>query len=174
MREPSNLPPGVSDADIERQANGDRPRLEYSRRFYVASSWRNTERLNQVVQGLRSQSHEVYDFREANAVFNWSQINEKWDRANPILNAKEIQMALVSDFAIGAFANDLQGLEECDHLVLIMPCGRSAHLELGWFIGQGKQVSLILADNEKPDLMHLLVGIGNIYSTINDFLAAFA
>lgn len=48
-------------------------------RIYVASSWRCTEQ-PAVVQALRDQGHEVYDFRNppGKSGFGWSEIDPDW------------------------------------------------------------------------------------------------
>ena len=38
------------------------------------------------------------------------------------------------------FKNDLEAIRSCDACVLVLPCGRSAHTEAGWFAGAGKPV----------------------------------
>ena len=43
-----------------------------------------------------------------------------------------------------------------DAFVLVMPCGRSAHLELGWAAGAGKPTAILLSDGE-PELMYKMV-----------------
>jgi hypothetical protein len=43
-------------------------------------------------------------------------------------------------------------LRWCDTCVLVLPSGRSAHLEAGWAAGAGKTTIGLLADGE-PDLM---------------------
>ena len=40
--------------------------------------------------------------------------------------------------------------------VLLLPCGRSAHLELGWMAGAGKRTIILTRDGEEPELMALL------------------
>jgi len=37
------------------------------------------------------------------------------------------------------FHNDIKAMEACDACVLVLPCGRSAHTEAGWFAGRGKK-----------------------------------
>lgn len=49
-------------------------------------------------------------------------------------------------------------LLECDACVLVMPCGRSAHLELGWAAGAGKDTAILLFDGE-PELMYQMVDL---------------
>jgi hypothetical protein len=46
-------------------------------------------------------------------------------------------------------------MEWADIAVLVLPCGRSAHLEAGWFVGAGKQLVILLAPGE-PELMYKL------------------
>jgi hypothetical protein len=54
------------------------------------------------------------------------------------------------------FEFDSFHLRRCDAAVLVMPAGKSGHIELGWVLGSGKP-GFILFDKEpkKYDLMHL-------------------
>lgn len=124
-------------------------------RIYVATSWKN-DLYPSVVLELRSHGHLVYDFRDANRAFNWSQIDPAWDQSNPVLSAEDLQRARSSREANVAYAHDKGALDWCDAGVVVMPCGRSAHLEAGYLIGQGKPVFILLANGERPDLMHKL------------------
>lgn len=47
----------------------------------------------------------------------------------------------------------MDGMEWADVCVLVLPCGRSAHLEAGWFAGKGKPVFVLTQDGEEPELM---------------------
>ena len=49
----------------------------------------------------------------------------------------------------------MRGMEWADTCVLVLPCGRSAHLEAGWFKGRGKRLIVLLEDME-PELMALM------------------
>lgn len=142
-------------------------------KLYVASSWRNP-RLDDLFRVLRADGHECYDFRATNRSFNWAQINAAWDPANPVLTAREHQGALRSAVALEAFDNDQGGLSWADAGVLVLPCGRSAHLEAGWLLGKGKTVFILLADGERPDLMNLLAGPAQICADIGDLVARMA
>lgn len=144
-----------------------------ARRIYMASSWRNA-RLDAVATALRQAGHEVYDFRTANppANFNWAMVSPGADWANPVLSAKEQQEALRHPIAQTAFGNDRDGLQWADTGVLVLPCGKSAHLEAGYLLAQGKTVHVLLADDERPELMHLVAGPGNIHATLEEVVAA--
>ena len=44
----------------------------------------------------------------------------------------------------------------CDTCVLVLPCGRSAHTEAGWFAGKGKRVLVYIPVKQEPELMYKL------------------
>ncbi|WP_276199019.1 hypothetical protein [Chelatococcus sp. XZ-Ab1] len=124
-------------------------------RIYAASSWRNPYQ-PMVVEHLRMHGHEVYDFRNPpNGVpgFAWSEIDPDWQAWSA-----ELYRHLLTTHPIAArgFLNDLRGMQWADTCLLILPCGRSAHLEAGWFCGQGKRCIILTQDGEEPELMALL------------------
>lgn len=57
--------------------------------------------------------------------------------------------ALAGDAAQNVYWFDLTHLRLATHVVLVLPAGKSGHLELGWALGQGKK-GYILMDGE-PD-----------------------
>lgn len=59
--------------------------------------------------------------------------------------------------AIEGFDADFAAMEKADTFVLVLPCGRSAHLELGWAVGQGKRTAILLDDPVTPELMYRMV-----------------
>lgn len=126
------------------------------RRIYVASSWRNADQ-PAVVGRLRAQGHEVYDFRNpepGNTGFAWRELDEDWLNWSP-----ERYAAIVTEHPVAraGFALDHAALNWCDTCVLVLPCGRSAHLEAGYAAGQGKRVlALLHPDKFEPELMYLL------------------
>lgn len=127
-------------------------------KIYVATSWRN-EAQPGVVRLLRGEGYEVYDFRNpapGNKGFHWSDIDPDWKNWNPCKFAN----ALSHEVAVKGFDYDMRALQEADVVVLVMPCGRSAHLELGYAIGAGKPSAILLSDGE-PELMYKMVeGVG--------------
>jgi nucleoside 2-deoxyribosyltransferase len=49
---------------------------------------------------------------------------------------------------------DLKHLNECSIAVLLLPAGKSGHLELGYVIGQGKPGYILLDTPERWDVMY--------------------
>jgi len=122
-------------------------------KIYVASSWRNNQQ-PMVVKVLREAGHEVYDFRRpcpGELGFQWLDVDPKWKSWNPL----EFANALNHPIAQKAFTTDMTALMECDVCVLVLPCGRSAHLEAGWAVGNGKHL-FILLDQSEPELMYAM------------------
>lgn len=119
--------------------------------IYVASSWRNLAQPG-VVTMLRASGHEVYDFRHpphGRGGFAWSDIDPKWKE----WTATQYRDALKSAVAEDGYRSDMDGMEWADVCVLVLPSGRSAHLEAGWFAGKGKRVYVLTQDGEEPELM---------------------
>lgn len=129
------------------------------RRIYVASSWRN-EYQPRVVVGLRSQGHEVYDFRNpapGNDGFRWSDIDANWKSWTP----EQFKQALKHPIAQGGFKLDKDAMEWCDSCVLVLPSGMSAHLEAGWCAGSKRPTCVFAPELREPELMYnLFDGVG--------------
>lgn len=120
-------------------------------KIYVASSWRN-QRQPDVIRALRNEGHDVYDFKNpepGNKGFHWSEIDPEWKRWSP----EQFRRALAHPIAVAARALDVGALNWADVCVLLMPCGRSAHLELGYCLGAGKCGCILLSDGE-PEQMY--------------------
>lgn len=140
-------------------------------RIYAASSWRNPHQPG-VVRALRAAGHQVYDFRAPffrARGFSWSQIDRDWQS----WSAEDHRAALLTDpRASHAYLSDLRAMEWADTCVLVQPCGRSAHLEAGWFCGRGKRCVILLVDGCEPELMNLLAT--DLVCSIDELLAVLA
>lgn len=125
-------------------------------RIYLASSWRNGLQ-PQVLEELRAAGHSVYDFRNpapGNTGFGWKGIDEQWLGWTP----EEFRAALDHPLAREGFRLDMDALRTCDACVLLLPCGRSAHLELGWAAGAGKITAALMLGPTEPELMYAMLG----------------
>lgn len=121
-------------------------------RIYVASSWRNAYQ-QEVVKVLRECGHQVYDFRNpepGNTGFHWSEIDPEWKAWDPQL----FRQALRNPIAADGFDRDMRALTDCEVCVLVLPCGRSAHLEAGIAAGSGKSVIIFIPEPSEPELMY--------------------
>lgn len=123
---------------------------------YVASSWRNPYQQS-VCATLKAAGIEHYDFRnpEGQTGFAWSEIDPNWQS----WTADQYIEALFHPLAIAGFKSDMDALKRATHVLLVLPCGRSAHLELGWAAGAGKQTAIWTHDGEEPELMARMVDL---------------
>ncbi len=124
-------------------------------KIYVASSWRNL-RQPTVVTVLRKEGHHVYDFRNPGPGqhgFSWSEIDPNWKRWTPA----EFREALQHPAAKRGFGFDMRALASAEATVLVLPCGRSAHIELGYAVGAGQR-TFVLCDStlDEAELMYLM------------------
>ena len=126
--------------------------------IYVASSWRN-EHQPGVVAGLRDAGLSVYDFRNpaaGNRGFHWSEIDPNWKD----WSTAEYRHALRHPLAEQGYGFDMSALLQCRVCVLVLPCGRSAHLEAGFAAGAGKAVAIYQPESVEPELMNKMCRLG--------------
>lgn len=118
------------------------------KKIYVASSWRNSKQ-TAIVETIQGMGFNVYDFKNPKTAFRWSDIDPDWETWTPT----QMRKALDHPLAVKAYVGDFQALDNCDALVLVLPCGRSAHAEAGYVAGQGKPVFVLFSDGD-PELMY--------------------
>ena len=136
--------------------------------LYVASSWRN-DRYPDVIAALQSAGHAVLDWRADDAAFSWRDLDPNWQSWSPAT----FRRMLGHPVAVKGFARDLAKMKQADACVLLLPCGRSAHFEAGWFWGQGKPVLILAAEGEEPELMYggatdLLLDLDGLLSALQE------
>lgn len=141
------------------------------RKIYVASSWKNKYQ-PQVVEELKIDGHEVYDFRNPygkDTGFSWAKIDLNWES----WTLSQYLRALEHPRAIEAFHSDKDALDWSDTVIMVLPCGDSSHTELGYGIGTGKQTGIYMPEGIKsPELMYKFVnqmsgGIGHLLRWLN-------
>lgn len=135
-------------------------------KIYVASSWRNTYQ-PEIVLKLRTLGHEVYDFRGAgtgwgelpgeDGGFSWRTVDPEWQSwPNDV---ERYRAGLDHPLAVEGFNRDMDALKACDACVMVMPCGPSASMEMGWAVGAGKLVAVYMPAIQEPDLMVKMAGL---------------
>jgi len=106
-------------------------------KIYIASSWKNQERVLLLAKRLEQEGFEVDAFCRASDSrysFHWSELV---DNEDDLKYYDAIEM--LADYRTQrAFKEDRKWLDWADAVVMLMPCGRSSHLEAGYAVGQGK------------------------------------
>lgn len=126
-------------------------------KIYLASSGRNPH-FTTVRDALCAYEGEgsVYDFTSENSEFQWDEVDPKWKH----WSVRTMQFQMGHTAPQRAFLNDLRALEECDACVMLMPCGRSAHMEAGFAAARRIPTAIYFHDTKDydgdPDLMWLM------------------
>lgn len=108
-------------------------------RLYIASSWKNEKAVLTLAEVLRAKGHEVDAFCDKSAgryVFHWSEFVDREE------DLKEYDAkSFIDDTRVQrAFTEDKGWIDWAEGVVLLVPSGRSAHLEAGYAVGQGKRL----------------------------------
>jgi hypothetical protein len=152
--------------------------------IYIASSWRNQFQQG-VVAALREDGHRVYDFKGPGdgwgqqggglGGFHWkecSQPGTDWQK----WSVQQYLSALEHPRAEEGFRRDMDALQQCDICIMVMPCGPSASMEMGWACGAKKEVYVYVPGMREPDLMVKMASMVTddldlirscIYATVN-------
>ncbi len=130
--------------------------------YFIASAWRNRDQVLELTKKLRMKNKTVYSFLEA------PHAKERVD-INPEEHMKMVErMDIQTDpYIKAAFDNDMNGEKSSECLILLLPAGKSAHIEAGVAYGLGKKCILI----GKPDVSDSLYLIfEEIYPDIKSFI----
>ncbi len=136
--------------------------LQYD--FFIASRWRNQNIILELLQKLRNKGKTVYCFLE-----NKEQYMTITDNPEETMKIYESTKDWKNDTnARQMFDNDLQGLKDSRVLLLLLPAGKSAHVEAGIAFGLGKECIVIGEQKEAESLYHIF---SKMYKTIDEFIA---
>ncbi len=105
-------------------------------RIYISSSWKNKERVRAMAKRLEEMGLSVYDFTNPKC--------RKCQEIPPGTTAgfdpelhdyrKYINWTLFRD----AVYENRKAIDECDMVVLLLPCGNDAHADWAYGVGRGK------------------------------------
>src|SRR5690348_9389879 len=104
-----------------------------ARMIYLIGSLRNPK-VPEIAAQLRAKGHEVFD--------DWYAAGEIADdswRDYEQQRGRTYAEALKGHAAKHVFEFDLTHLGRASAAVLVLPAGKSSHLELGWMLGKGKR-----------------------------------
>lgn len=114
-------------------------------KVYVAGSLRQPDRIIAVTKDLIAAGFAVF----SEWVGAGPEADDHWKAYNVALG-RTYREALEAPAAINTFLFDKHFIDACDVFVLVMPAGKSGHLELGYAIGCGKP-GFFLMDEPGPD-----------------------
>lgn len=79
--------------------------------------------------------------------------------------------ALKRPAAVNTFNFDKRNIDECNVFLMVLPCGKSAHMELGYAIGKGKRGFILMP--EEPERWDVMYGFAEaVISTTKELVDA--
>lgn len=131
--------------------------------IYLIGSLRNPK-VPLIAKELRTYGFDVFDEWYAAGPTT----DEDWQRYESI-RGRSYKEALAGKHAKDVFNFDVENLKLADIGVLVAPAGKSAHLELGWMVGQGKR-GYMLFDKE-PERFDVMVQFAtDIFFSLEDLV----
>lgn len=116
--------------------------------IYLIGSLRNPQ-IGHIASELRSAGHNVFD--------DWfaagPEADDYWQKYE-IARGNNYKQGLQGYAAKHVYEFDKYHLDRNDIAVLVLPAGKSAHLELGYVIGSGKKGYILLDDPDRWDVMY--------------------
>lgn len=121
--------------------------------FFVAGRWRNKDALEEVVQVLRAAGKSVYCFLENLQEKETAELKLTGDVE--VAKKKNESLPLDHPMIRNIFDIDVDALRQSDNLLLVLPAGKSAHIEAGVAYGLGKK-SYALGVPETTDTLYCI------------------
>lgn len=129
--------------------------------YFIASRFRNKDAVLDLTARLRGKGKSVYCFLED---YDDSQSPEEYmQKFETIPNWRED--ASVKDM----FEKDMNALKDSETLVLLLPAGKSAHIEAGVAYGMGKNC-VVIGEQKEAESLYLI--FNEFYNTIDEFVAS--
>src|ERR1700675_4909716 len=122
-------------------------------RIYIVGSLR-AGHVRQVAQALRAEGHEVFD--------DWHachpDADETWREYEQARGRRYIDALYDGHFVDNCFTFDMKHMSRAEIVVLVLPAGKSAHLELGLAKGRGQRAYILLEEEDPArwDMMYLI------------------
>ncbi len=131
---------------------------------YIIGSLRNPA-VPETAAKLRDFGFDVFDDWYAAG----PEADDKW-REYERNRGRSYEDALKGYAAQHVFQYDRSHLDRCEAAILVLPAGRSGHLELGYFIGQGKPGYILLdGEYDRWDVMYAFAT--GVFRDVHDIIA---
>lgn len=117
-------------------------------KIYLIGSLRNSK-IPEIANEIRSHGFEVFDDWYAPG----PEADDYWKNYEEVRGRNYLE-ALEGHAAKHIYEFDKKHLDESDCAVMVLPCGKSGHLELGYTIGSGKPGYILLDTPDRWEVMY--------------------
>ena len=134
--------------------------------YYVASRYRNKDIILPLIKSIREKGKSVYSFIESEASLknvggldeHHEDIMKKFESIPDWQNDPKVKEV---------FESDMNAIRDSETVILLLPAGKSAHIEAGAAYGIGKKMILI---GEQKETESLYLIFDKFYNSADDFL----
>lgn len=140
--------------------------MEYKYEFFIAGRARNKDNILKICDLFDKYKISYYCFLKGEKDFGYgnnSQSAEERQEEFESLNLK-------SDVVLNIFNNDMNGEKNSKNFLLVLPAGKSGHIEAGVAYGLGKKCYAIGEFDATDSLYNIFEEIFNNESELEDFL----
>lgn len=130
--------------------------------FFVSGRWRNKDNVLDLTQKIREKGYKVYCFLET--VHNTGSASENPEEDMKLFEKRDWRN---DHYIKEVFQNDMTGEKNSDTFVMLLPAGKSCHIEAGVAYGLGKKCILI---GEQKEAESLYLIFKESYNSVEKFL----
>ncbi|MEX2028541.1 MAG: hypothetical protein WD988_03545 [Candidatus Curtissbacteria bacterium] len=145
---------------MTKRSKNSKDKLHYD--YFVSGKWRNRDNVLDLAKKIRKKGYTVYCFLEA--VHSIHRVQD-----DPEQSMKEFEKLdwRNDTYVKEVFQNDMEGERASDVLVMLLPAGKSCHIEAGIAYGMGKRCILI---GEQKEAESLYLIFDESYNSFEEFL----
>ena len=141
-----------------------------SYQYCIISRWRNRSQVEELTKKIRSKGKSVYSFIEGDGTQYELKDDEETHEPEEFMKKYESIPNWKNDSRIREiFDVDLKALKDSENVVMLLPVGKSTHIEAGIAYGLGKNCILI---GEQKETESLYLIFGESYNSIDEFVEA--
>lgn len=127
--------------------------------YFIASRYRNKDAVLDLTEKLRVKGKSVYCFVEgSDDSLSPEEYMQKFENTPDWIN---------NSFIKQMFETDMEALKHSENFVLLLPAGKSAHVEAGTAYGLGKKCILI---GEQKEAESLYLIFNEVYNSVDEFV----
>lgn len=136
--------------------------------YFIASRWRNKPHVLELARKIESKGKKVYNFIEGDGTdYELKDLEEKYEPEEFMKMFESIPDWQNSKAIKEIFEVDMNALRDSETVILLLPAGKSAHIEAGVSYGMGKR-TIVVGEQIEAEASYLI--FNEMYSSIEDFI----
>lgn len=132
-------------------------------KYFISSRWRNRDKVLELTAKLRDKKKEVYCFFESPA--NIDSMDK--DPEEAMREFEAIADWKNDDRIKNIFEDAVNKIKDSDAVILLLPAGSSAHIEIGIAYGL-KKICILVGEKKETESMYFI--FDQFYNSIDDFI----